>query len=306
MALSIQAADLRNRVVAYVNDEIITAYEMNTKMQELTGNDPEDLKRKNEDKYEQLCQEVLNYLIEEKLAQIKVRELGIMITEKQVEAVIESRNKDLGWTREYMLGELKKQGLTYDKYAVNVKKELELSRMIESEVRSKIIIKEEKIKQYYQDHLDEFKVEDQVHLADIFLVRADPESEEDARKLKQTLEEIKKKIAQNTDFGELAKVYSQSPGAESGGELGSFKLSQLDPELQKVLEGLSESKVGGPLIRPNGVQFIQLIKREKGNVKSFGEAHNAIYNILYQEEVKTRYNAWIKGLRESSYVKIVI
>ncbi len=306
MVLPAQAVDLNNRVIAYVNNEIITTYEMNKRMQEFTGQMPEELKRQDEKKYAQLFQQILDDLIDEKLSQMKVRELGIAVAEKQVEAAIENRNKDLGWTREGLLAELKKAGLTYEKYSANVKKELEWGRVIEAEVRSKILIKEEKIRQYYQDHLSEFKVEDQVHLADIFLIRENPEPEEKALKLKETLEEIQKKIAKGADFGELAKSYSQSPGAESGSELGSFKMSQLDPELQRVLEGLTEGEVGGPLVRPNGIQLVKLIKREKGKAKSFEEAHDAIYNILYQEEVKTRYTAWIKELRENSYVKIIM
>lgn len=301
-----QAADLNNRVIAYVNNEIITTYEMNKRMQEFTGYAPEEMKRQDEKKYKQLFQQILDDLIDEKLSQMKIRELGIVVAEKQVEAAIENRIKDFGWTREDLLAELKKQGLTYEKYSANVRKEMEWGRVIEAEIRSKILIKEEKVRQYYQDHLSEFKVDDQVHLADIFLVRENPESEEKALKLKETIEEIQKNIAKGADFGELAKSYSQSPGAESGGELGSFKMSQLDPELQRVLEGLAEGEVGGPLVRPNGIQLVKLIKREMGKVKPFEGAHDAIYSLLYQEEVKTRYEVWIKELRENSYVKIIM
>jgi hypothetical protein len=31
----------------------------------------------------------------------------------------------------------------------------------------------------------------------------------------------------------------------------------------------------------------------------------SIYDILYRQEVDNRYNEWIKGLRESSYTKII-
>jgi peptidyl-prolyl cis-trans isomerase SurA len=306
ISVQVRAADLCNRVVAFVNNDIITVYELNKKIEEFTGLIPEDLRRKNEEKYLQIREEILDYLIEEKLTQVKIQEMGIVVTEKQIEATIENRNKDAGLTRDDLLAELKKRGLTYEKYAANVKKELEWARLIENEIRSKIIIKEEKINQYYHDHRNEFSSDDKVYLADIFLSQENPESEEKAVKLKETLEEIQKKIAKGADFSELAKVYSQGPGAESGGELGSFKMSQLDPELQRLLEGMSEGEVGGPLVRPNGIQLIKLVKRERGKIKTIEEAHDAIYNILYQEEVKTRYTAWIKELRENSFTKIIL
>ena len=57
--------------------------------------------------------------------------------------------------------------------------------------------------------------------------------------------------------------------------------------------------------RPNGIQIIKVIKKQGGEVKSFEEVKDAIYTILYKEEINKRYMSWIKDLRESAYTKII-
>ena len=53
--------------------------------------------------------------------------------------------------------------------------DLERFRLISFEVKSKIIIREEQIKQYYQDHIEEYRIEAMVHLAGIFLKQKNPD-----------------------------------------------------------------------------------------------------------------------------------
>ena len=58
------------------------------------------------------------------------------------------------------------------------------------------------------------------------------------------------------------------------------------------------------LARQNGVQILKMVEKDEGNTRDFAEVKDAIYNILYKEEVDRLYNSWIKELRESSYTKI--
>ena len=107
------------------------------------------------------------------------------------------------------------------------------------------------------------------------------------------------------NFAKIAKEVSQGPGAEEGGDLGFFKVSNLDPELTKVVKDMSPGDVSRPIIRPSGIQIIQLVGREGGRVRPFEEVKDAIYEILYREEINKRYSSWIKELRESAYLKII-
>jgi peptidyl-prolyl cis-trans isomerase SurA len=178
-------------------------------------------------------------------------------------------------------------------------------QLINLEVKSKIIIREEKIREFYDEHKDQFSSQEKVHLAGIFLGQKDPSNQRETRSLHEKAQTIFNRLKTGEDFGELAKEMSQGPGAKEGGDLGFFKTTELDPRLQEAIKELPEDSISEPIITPSGIQIIKLLERQKGRTKPLEEVKNAIYEILYQEEVNKRYSSWIKKLREKAYTKII-
>ena len=110
-----------------------------------------------------------NILFNEKISIEKIRELGINVTPREVDAAIEKIKTDNYWTHEDLIAGLKKKGMNYESYRETIKKQLERMRLLNFEVKSRIIIREEKIKEYYNEHKDRFESEEGVHLAIILL-----------------------------------------------------------------------------------------------------------------------------------------
>ena len=75
--------EIYNRVVAIVNADVVTLYELDTRMRELTGLPPEALKRKSEEQYLETRRKILERLIEEKIAIEKIKELDIKVQPKR-------------------------------------------------------------------------------------------------------------------------------------------------------------------------------------------------------------------------------
>ena len=104
----------------------------------------------------------------------------------------------------------------------------------------------------------------------------------------------------------MARSYSEGPGANEGGDLGQFTVDHLEPGLKSVVEALPEGGISDPLVRPNGIQIIKVTKKQTGKIRSLEEMKEAIYGILYQEEVNRRYQNWIKELRENAYTRVIL
>ncbi len=297
--------EIYNRVVAIVNADVVTLYELNTRIAEMTGMTPEAFKRKSESQYVQMRRTVLERLIEEKIAREKVKELKITIPEKEVDAVIERVKEQNNLTQEGLVAALKEQGQSFDEYRKMLKLELERAKLINSEVRSKIIIREEEVKAYYDDHKEEFSTKGKVHLAMIFLKQDDPADREESRALKKKADQIIQKIKAGEDFAQLAVPYSNWPGAKEGGDMGIFKISELNREMAQDIKDLSTGEVGTPIVRPNGIQIIKVLEKDTGGEKSFDQVKASIRSKIYREKLNRAYADWIKGLREKSYVKII-
>jgi peptidyl-prolyl cis-trans isomerase SurA len=297
--------EIYNRVVAIVNADVVTLYELNMRMQELTGMPPEALKRKSESQYVDARRKILNMLIEEKIALEKIKELEITVPPKEVDAAIETVKRENNFTQEELVAALKEQGQSYEQYREALKKQLERVKLINYEVKSKIIITEKELKAYYDDHKDEFNTKGKVHLAMIFLKQEDPGDAKESRDLKVKAGRIIEKIKDGDDFGKLAKEFSNGPGAKEGGDLGVFKISELNPEMAATIKDLSSGEVGAPIVGPNGIQIIKVVEKDQGGEKSFEQVKNSIRSTLYREKLDQAYAAWIKGLREKAYTKII-
>jgi peptidyl-prolyl cis-trans isomerase SurA len=200
---------------------------------------------------------------------------------------------------------LKERGMTFEEYRQRVVNDIERLRLIQSEVKSKIILREEEIRNYYAENKEEFTVQERIHLAAIFLKQEDASSGGDASALMNKAKDIIERIKAGADFTDLAKKYSQGPGAEEGGDLGFFKISQLDPELQNIARRLSTGDLSDPIKRYFGLQIIKVLEKDEARTKSYEEVRNAIYDKLYREEINKRYASWIKELREKAYTKVI-
>lgn len=299
------AAEVCNRLVAVVNNDVITLYELNNRMKEMTGVPVEELMQKNEAMYREARQKILELLIDEKIAQAKIKELRIQVSDKQVDNFLEKMKRDNQLTQEDLVAGLEKEGLSYEKYRERIRRDIERSQLIEYEVRSKIIIREEAIQKYYEEHKGTFGVAEKVHLAGIFLMRKNVKSEEEMRELYRKAQDISAKLKAGADFGQMAGTYSEGPGAKQGGDLGQFTVEHLEAGLKSVVEALPEGGVSDPLARPNGIQIIKVVKKQTGKIRSLEEMKEAIFEILYREEVNRRYQIWIKELRDSAYTRVI-
>jgi len=297
-------AEISNRVVAMVDKDVITLYELNNRILTLSGKTSEELKEEEGENFAEVRQQIIDAMINEKIAQVKIQELSLQATEEQVDASIEYDKQQRKWTQEDLLAQLKERGITYEAYRKSKKEDIETDRLINREVQQRAVIVEAELEKYYREHQDEFRVEERVDIACIFLMIKDQENKDEIAELTKKGEGILARLKKGEDFGALAKEFSEGSTAEDGGRMGEMNPSQFDSEIKKVVDGLKEGEMSGLINRAGIIQIIKLLKREGGNVRPYAEVRDAIYTTLQNEEMSERYSEWIKGLREKTYIKI--
>ncbi len=298
------SAEILNRVVAVANNEIITLHELNAKIKVITGLDPIGLKERDEQGYLKAGRQILDQLINEKLAQEKVSEFGINVSSAEVDRAIERIMRNTSATREGILAHLKEQGKSYEWYRETIKNQLKRMRLINQQVKSKIIIREERIKEYYNEHKDEYRLEEKVRLAVIFLGQKNLSDSKEARHLRRRADRIVSRLKNGEDFAKLAREFSRGPGADEGGDIGLFKASQLDPELKDIVKAMPVGDISEPIINPSGIRIFKLVEKQEKKLRTMEEVRDGIYRKLYLEEVDKMYSSWVKELREKAYIKI--
>jgi peptidyl-prolyl cis-trans isomerase SurA len=302
-----QGAEIVDRIVAVVNDDIITLFELNQSIKPYE--DKIHALGYTEEKERRMVfkvrEGVLSQLIDRKIEDQQIKRSNIKISEEQIDQTIERIKEKNFFTDEDLRLALAKDGLTMEAYRNKIKEEMLGTRLINLEVKSKIVITEEDIAAYYEKHLDTYGGKQKYHLRNI-LIRIPSFADENKKlEIRAKIDEILKELKAGQSFETMAKNYSGSSTAAEGGDLGLFELESLSPQLQKTIKKMKSGEFTPVLETDQGYQifFLQEILKTPG--KSLEDVSSEIQRILFEENADKKYQEWIEGLRKQSVIKII-
>jgi peptidyl-prolyl cis-trans isomerase SurA len=296
-----------DRVVAVVNEDIITLYDLNQAMKPYEANiralgySPE----KEHETLFKLRTDLINRIIDRKLTDQAVKKDNIEVSEKEIDAAIERIKESRALTDEDLRAGLAQQGLTMDEYRQNVKQQLLRNILVNREVKSKIVITEDEIKRYYDAHSEKYAGETKYHIWSIFI--RIPESAGDATKrlARERMEAVAAQLKQGQPFESLAAQKSDSPLAPEGADLGLYRLDELSQQLQKPVKEMKAGDFSSILDTDMGYQIIYVQKIIKTDAKSLDDVKSEIQQTLYEEAIDNRFQAWLENLRKKSHIQII-
>jgi peptidyl-prolyl cis-trans isomerase SurA len=306
LTFSPSRAEVVDRIIAYVNDDIITLSELNERTNAFVAARRQNpFLQEQEQSLEKIRRDMLNHLINERLAAQEISRLNISVSEEEVDEAIVRIMEENRLTRETLEAELRKEGRTLADLREQIKKNMEQTKLVSREVRSKTVITDEMIQAYYQDHIEEFEGKERWRIQDIYLPFTPTDTPEERTYLRKVAKQILQRLQTGGDFSSLAKRYSQGPGAEAGGDLGFFSKGELEPVLEAAVESLQPGQFSPDIETTRGIHIIKLTEVDKAPAKSLDEVEATIRDLLYKREVDFRYKEWLSSLRERSYVRIV-
>ena len=300
------AAELVDRIIAYVNDDIITLSELNERTNALVAAQQQNpFQREREQSLEEMRYTMLNRLIDERLASQEISRLKITVSEEEIDETIARIMKENRLTKETLEAELRKDERTIADLRQQIKEGLEQRKLVSREVQSKTVITDEIVEAYYQSNMHDFQEKERWRIQDIYLPYYPDDTPEERARLRNLAQEILERVRAGVDFGLLAKNYSQGPGAEAGGDMGYFARGELEPVLEAAVENLRAGEVSPDIETTRGIHIIKVTEVDRSPPKALDEVRESIRNLLYKREVEFRYREWLSSLRERSYVKIV-
>jgi peptidylprolyl isomerase/peptidyl-prolyl cis-trans isomerase D len=121
-------------------------------------------------------------------------------------------------------------------------------------------ITEKQARDYYKNNKERFTEPEKARLAYLFLeLKPSPaDSAEVVGDLNRILEEIRG----GEDFEEMARIYSEGPAADDGGNPGRvFKKGELNRAMEDVLFSMEEGEVSEPFLDPQGYHLVKLVEK---------------------------------------------
>jgi peptidyl-prolyl cis-trans isomerase SurA len=294
-----------NAIVAVVNDDIITLHDVNREAQSALS-EAEKKAPLNDAARSQIRRTVLDRLIEKKLTDQKIKELNIRVSEEEIrQAINDVRKQNNISSQEALEAALKSQGLTFDQYRSQLQEQIEKLKLVSMEVRAKVQVGETEMRDYYAANLAKYTEDESYRARHIFFKTGEKATQEEMLRSKSTALAVLIDAKGGKDFAELAKKFSEDPAArKDGGDLGSFKKGDMQPELEKVILSLKPGEISELVTTPIGFHIIKLEARVAGITKPFERVKPDIEEIIYRKKSEERFSLWAKDLRGKATIEI--
>jgi len=258
-ALPIEA----DRVVAVVNNEAVTLYELRTRVSSVEHN----LRRQGTPMpaAQVLERQVLERIIVDKLQMQSASELGMKVSDSELDGALRRIAENNKLTLEQFKQALEKDGIPWAKFREEIRQEITVSRLRDREVDSRITISEGEIDNYLASA--EARGDNAEYLLSHIIVRLPEQAgPEQIARLRSRIVEAQQRLQQGEDFAKIAAAYSDAPDALSGGNLGVRPIDRLPTLYADAAAQLQPGQLSEILRSSAGFHLLKLVDKRGGKL----------------------------------------
>jgi len=261
LAASTVAADPIDRILIVVNDEIITAREVDSRVSAVRARltaqkvslPPDDILRR----------QVMERMVDERLQQQVARQLGFMVNDERLDRAIEQVAEQNHKSPQDLRRESEKEPGGYRAFREELRGQLLVQQLIEREVNNRVNVSETEVENFVAAQAGrDGGVE--YNISHILLGLPESASPEVIARAKQRADGLLSELRKGADFGQLAVANSQGQKALEGGGLGWKQAGQLPDLFVNALRTLKPGTVSDVLRSPSGFHILRLNDRRGG------------------------------------------
>jgi peptidyl-prolyl cis-trans isomerase SurA len=275
------ATRLVDRVVAVVNDEVITFNELQWRLQIAE----QQLRRQNiaVPARAVLTRQVLERLIVDRAQLQLARETGVRVDDATVNAAIARIAEQNGMTLPVFRERLAKEGVSFPRFREDVRDDIVMSRLRDREVDSRIQVAEGEIDNFLAEKTGVEVSTVEFNVAQILLRVPENASADQIDVVRRRAEELAAQVRDGADFAKLAASYSVAPEALAGGELGWRSAERLPTLFFEAIRNLKPGEIGPVVRSAGGFHVLKLAGRRsamEGKLKSGPVQQTRVRHIL--------------------------
>jgi peptidyl-prolyl cis-trans isomerase SurA len=304
---TVYAGDVIDRIVAVVNDDAITLSEINEEgegmFRRIQNEVPTD---QIDEATEQAQKQILSGLIDQLLISQRAEQRNVEVGPSEIDAAIDNILTRNNTTVEQFRVELARMGTNEKNYRKSLRNQILRSKLISYEIRSKIVITDHQIQDYYQKSYRSMKTNEGYHLLQFGCGWAEKGRSGSSEEAHMRAIQLRDMILNGSNFNELAKEYSDLPSGPDGGDIGVFAEDELADYMWNAIKNLMPGETSEIILTPSGFQFFKLLSSKKGNVVTQAPIESVSEEIrakLYDQELEKKFDNWVKQLRDHSYVE---
>jgi peptidyl-prolyl cis-trans isomerase SurA len=296
MCLSVARAEVVERILAVVNDEVITQSEVGQMAKAMQGQPgvrlPSDPK--------QLRKELVEALIMQKLAKAEAKRRGITVSDKEVDqAFAEFKKRNNIESDEVLAKALAKEGMTVKSLKQQIADQMTQERLVAIVAAGKAVVTESQVKAFYDNEFPK-TTGGQIHLKILNLLFPPGATDVQKEEVKKRAEAILQDHRKGVPWDQLREKYNVMLQ-----DMGFIKESDLAPELAQFLGNVKTGETA-PIQTASGFQLVQIVDRKDSKARSFEEVAPKIRELLQRREMEKTFKEWMNSQRDKSLIKIMM
>ncbi|MBN2325487.1 MAG: SurA N-terminal domain-containing protein [Spirochaetes bacterium] len=302
------SSEIVNGIACKVGNEIITIHEFERaydqmKVESVLYGKPQPTRR-----------EVMNDLVEKILLTIEAERKGIVVTEEELEGIVDNIKKQNNLTDEALLRELEKEKLTITDLKNQYRQEILTSRLVNQLISERgDRIADEEIRSFYNDPENKrlITLPGIVKLS-VILVRASGElSYQESIELKKRALEAYERAMKGESFTALVAEYSGAEAASAaGGYIGSFTkeqlLSMMTADNVETIFSLDEKEIAPPIRFKDGYRIFRLDGKTEQKLLTFEESYENIKSYLLKIKGDELLDRFLAEMKEAVVIQYLI
>ena len=265
-AAAVQANPLRpgDHIAAVVNQELVTAYEVNQRLARARGEASRN--KQTLPPEAEIRRQVLESLIEDRAMLSHARESGVRVDDGEIDRAVASIATQNQITLAQMRTQLARDGMDMTRFRTNVREQMLVERVREREVAQRIRITDAEIDEFIDKQRGAAAGEVQYNIAQILVTLPENASEAVVAERRARADAAFARVRAGEDFAAVARAVSEDANKAQGGEIGLKPADRLPDIFLEAVRPLPSGSVAPSLLRSDaGFHVLKLIERSEGS-----------------------------------------
>ncbi|ACS84415.1 peptidylprolyl isomerase SurA [Musicola paradisiaca] len=256
------APQVMDKVAAVVDNGVVLESDINSLMQSVKMNSQESGQQLPDDAT--LRHQILERLIMDNIVLQMAQKMGAQVSDDQLDRAIANIAQQNHMTLDQLRSRLAAEGINYDTYRSQIRKDMTIADVRNSEVRRRVTVLPQEVDALAQQIASQGS-DKEVNLSQILLPLPENPSQEQVDKAESLANRLVKDARQGADFGKLAITYSADPQALKGGQMGWGRPQELPSLFAERLANPEKGQVIGPIRSGVGFHILRVNDTRGGN-----------------------------------------
>ncbi|MDV5355184.1 peptidylprolyl isomerase SurA [Enterobacter asburiae] len=274
---SFAAPQVVDKVAAVVNNGVVLESDVDGLMQSVKANAGQAGQQLPDDAT--LRHQILERLIMDQIILQMGTKMGVKVTDEQLDAAIADIAKQNNMTMDQMRSRLAYDGMNFSTYRNQIRKEMIISEVRNSEVRRRVTVLPQEVESLAQQVGNQNDASTELNLSHILIPLSENPTSAQVNEAEAQARSIIEQARNGADFGKLAITYSADQQALKGGQMGWGRIQELPSVFAQALSTAKKGDVLGPI--RSGVGFhILKVNDLRGQSKSISVTEVHARHIL--------------------------